>query len=525
MHSSESYTPDFSHTLLYNAAYYNKLYEKDMLIQKQNKHIDKLNIELMKKNQENQTLKGFKKQCYNLEEQLKEIEKEMKKLHQEKNDIIEKQHENKSLFKRKIIELENLIEYEKLEHEKNTALYDQKMGVYNQLVMENEIYSEEVKKLKNDIEIFEKNKKEEFQKLKVENLIKFEKVKKRMFNTMKQMNIESDKLNNEYIETSNKLSILQNKQLMIYIDFQKQKIKELQKINEELTQKNIELEKENETHKLVEKDLLIKSKSRNGETIMDNSLERTKTRYRTFYFKKPKDIHYYKELSQKSKKNKKSLNKEEDYNSDQNNIKPRKNNSMTDIISKPTVIEKRLLNYQKEIKEKNLKNENVLLINSKLKNRLHLYYNKFNGLFFFLEECLQKFFRDQSLLENKHFILKMDDIKKFKFDELNDEEKYAVLVLLMKHLMPLITLNFNNKDNIGKELFKTNLNIIDKNYSMNQNYLQDKLLKNAFMDNNKYYKDLHVSRNTFSNSSIPVLRKIQDIDLDLYEFKNKAIFS
>ena len=31
------------------------------------------------------------------------------------------------------------------------------------------------------------------------------------------------------------------------------------------------------------------------------------------------------------------------YNSDQNNIKPRKNNSMTNIISKPTVIEKRLL--------------------------------------------------------------------------------------------------------------------------------------------------------------------------------------
>ena len=62
----------------------------------------------------------------------------------------------------------------------------------------------------------------------------------------------------------------------------------------------------------MEKDLLIKSKSRNGETIMDNSLERTKTRYRTFYFKKPKDIHYYnyKELSQKSKKNKKTFRKQ-----------------------------------------------------------------------------------------------------------------------------------------------------------------------------------------------------------------------
>ena len=92
--------------------------------------------------------------------------------------------------------------------------------------------------------------------------------------------------------------------------------------------------------------------------------------------------------------------------------------------------------------------------------------------------------------------------------------------------MPLITLNFNNKDNIGKELFKTNLNIIDKNFSMNQNYLHDKLLKNAFIDNHKYYKDLHVnSKTSFSNNSIPVLRKLQDIELDFFEFKNKAIFS
>jgi hypothetical protein len=120
----------------------------------------------------------------------------------------------------------------------------------------------------------------------------------------------------------------------------------------------------------------------------------------------------------------------------------------------------------------------------------------------------------------------MDDIKKFKFDELNKEEQYSLLVLLMKHLMPLITLNFNNKDNIGKELFKTNLNIIDKNFSMNQNYLNDKILKNAFMENHKYYKELHInSKSTFPNSSIPVLRKLKNIDFDFYGLKNKAIFS
>ena len=508
----------------YKTSYYNKLYEKDTIIQKQSNQINKIQIELMNQNQENRELKGFRKQCFNLEEQMKEIDKEMQKLNKEKLDIMKKRDENNSLFKRKIAELENLIEYEKLEHEKNTALYNQKMSVYNQLLMENEIYSEEVKKLKKDIEIFEKNKKEEFQKLKMENLIKFDRVKKKMFNTIKQTNDIANKLNNEYMDTSNQLSILQNKQLKLHIDYQKHKIDDLTKTNDELMEKIKNLEKDIDMHKLVEKDLLLKYKEKVGE--IETSEEKTKTRYRTFYFKKRKDMAYYQKLKKELKIHSESKDKLKKNNTiDTPDFK--KSNSFINIISKPSPLEKRLINYQKQINQKKFENENILLMNSKLKNRLHLYYNKFNGLFFFLEECIQNFFRDESLLENKHFLVKMDDIKKFKFDELNKEEKYSILVLLMKHLMPLITLNFNNKDNIGKELFKTNLNIIDKNFSINQNYLHDKLLKNAFTDNHKYYKDLHVNaKTTFSNSSsIPVLRKLQNIELDFFEFKNKALFS
>ena len=203
----------------------------------------------------------------------------------------------------------------------------------------------------------------------------------------------------------------------------------------------------------------------------------------------------------------------------------KRSHSTLNFISKPSSVEKRLLNYQKEIKEKKFENENILLANSKLKNKLNLYYNKFKGLFFFLEECLNNFFKDKEIKKNKHFLIKMDDIKKMKFDDFNSEEKYAILVLLMKHLLPLVTINFNYKDNIGKELFKTNLNIINKNYCMNKNYLQDKMLKNAFMDNtNKYHNDLHVYKTSYINSSIPVLRKLQDIELDFYDMKNKAIF-
>ena len=507
----------------YKTSYYNRLYEKDNIIEKQYGQIDLLKTELMNKLQENHDLKGFRKECFMLEEKMKEIEKEVQKLNKEKLEIIKKRNETNSLFKRKIAELENLIEFEKLEHEKNNVMLEQKLSIFNHLVLENEVYSEEVKKLKKDLENLEAKKKEEFQKLKVENLIKFDRVKKKMFRTLKHTNEAANKLNKEYMDTNDRLYILQNKQLLLHLDFQKEKIKDLTKTNEELMNKIINLELEIDTHKLIEKDLLHKSKGQNEE--IDTSLEKSKKGFKTFYFKKKQGLSNNKE----QKKVTKSNSELEDKNKKKyisHTPKIIKNNSSINFISKPSAIEKRLLNYQKQIKQKNFENENILLINSKLKNRLHLYYNKFNGLFFFLEECIQNFFQDQSLLENKHFKLKMEDIKKFKFDELNKEEKYSLLVLLMKHLMPLITLNFNNIDNIGKEIFKTNLNIIDNQFSRNQNYLNDHILRNAFIDNNKYYKNLHVNAKTsFSNSSIPVLRKLKDIELNFYEFKNKAIFS
>ena len=488
----------------------NKVIENEAIISKQNKNIDKLKTELIRVYQENGDLRLLRKNCISLEEQLKIIENDMKKLNKEKLEIIKKRDENSSLLKRKINELENVIELEKLDYEKNTVLYKQKMSIYNQLLLENEIYSEEVEKLKNHIDKFEEQKKGELQKQKIESLLKYEKLKKKMLNTIKQSNEEASKLNMEYMDANNKLSILQNKQLILQINYQKEKIDDLEKRNKDLLKQINEYKTDINMHKLVEKDLMQKNKDENIEQ---------KTHYRTFYFKKKRKI---------SIDPKPSMKKNNDINDKEKtdiNKKIFRSNSTLNFITKPSSVEKRLLNIQKEIKEKKLENENILLANSKLKNKLNLYYNKFKGLFFFLEECLNNFFNDKEIKKNKHFLVKMEDIKKMKFDDFNSEEKYAILVLLMKHLLPLVTINFNYKDNIGKELFKTNLNIINKNYSMNKNYLQDKILKNAFMDNtNKYHNDLHVYKTSYINSSIPVLRKLQDIELEFYDIKNKAIF-
>ena len=106
-------------------------------------------------------------------------------------------------------------------------------------------------------------------------------------------------------------------------------------------------------------------------------------------------MEYFTQLKKEMKTSSENKNKEErnrnkiNYIIDTPTLK--KSNSTINIISKPSALEKRLLNYQKQIKQKKFENENISLMNSKLKNRLHLYYNKFNGLFFSLKNVSKIF--------------------------------------------------------------------------------------------------------------------------------------
>ena len=166
----------------------------------------------------------------------------------------------------------------------------------------------------------------------------------------------------------------------------------------------------------------------------------------------------------------------------------------------------------------------MILMNSHLKNKLNLYQNKFNGLFNFLEESLNNFCHDEEIIKNNNFYLKLDKIKNCDFNSFNSQEKYALLVLLMKYLLPLVTINFNSTSNIGRDLFKTNLNIVNRKFNMNETFLRDETLKNAFLDKkNKIFKEVLNPRRTQFSSSVPVLKQFKDINFDLFEKKNKAI--
>ena len=89
----------------------------------------------------------------------------------------------------------------------------------------------------------------------------------------------------------------------------------------------------------------------------------------------------------------------------------------------------------------------------------------------------------------------------------------------MNYLLPLITFNFNSNCNLGKNVFKTKINIFDKNFNKTEKHLNDDILKKSFFGkNNKLQKDLFIKTNVLFDGTIPVLRKK---DISSYDTNNK----
>ena len=126
----------------------------------------------------------------------------------------------------------------------------------------------------------------------------------------------------------------------------------------------------------------------------------------------------------------------------------------------------------------------------------------------FRSDAIQNFYNDKEL-KSKSVNINIEKIKKNDFESFTKEEKYHILVLLMKYLLPLVTYNFNRNCNLGNNVFTTNLNLMDYSFNKTKTYLNDKSLRKAFLSkDNKLQKDLHmISDNYVFNDSIPMLRK------------------
>ena len=481
--------------------------DKEAIIYKLSSDLEDANKKLLELTLRNIDLRKSLLDYNSLKEKLKSYEESLEKNNLEKIKLIkEKDDKNSQLFK-KISFLENTVEINRANYEKNNILYQQKMSQFNTIEKENKVYAEEKANFEKEKKLYQKKKDDEVERYKVRTDLKYEKFKKKMDEDLKIFNQNLINESSDYINANHKLLILQNRHLYEVIARLEKRIADLEKENEKLRTRCFESENSLKMQKMIEKDLsqkiesnrvirLTRNKSMANSISLDNNIS-SEMKLKTNNFNKSEGLMYNPKLI---------------------------SNTYTIGMNRSQNLEKKISEYKKLIEKKKYENDTMLSINTHLKNNLNNYQNKFNGLFNFFEESLNNFCNDEEIIKNKNFYIKLDKIKKCNFNSFSKQEKYALLVLLMKYLLPLININFNSYSNLSKNLFKTNLNIVHKKFNMNESFLNDETLRHAFLGKNKkIFQDIANPRRTQFSSSVPILKGFKKANFNFFEQKNKAV--
>ena len=454
----------------------------------QNKKTYILNLEGEISNLRNGCLNNYK-----IEKELKlyklktdNLEKEIDKLN---NDIINQQRK----FDEEKRNIEKLHQSEILQLKLANDTYSQKIEIANQLMIDKKNLMKEVNSLKQEKDNIIFNNKETMREKEIKNKIKFSNLKKKMMDNINQTQSKVTELNIKYMDVSSKLTLLQNHQLLIQLEYQSQQIDELNEKKEELEKKIFELNKDIDIHKEVELNLAEKNKKLNSEIL---KLKKGKSE------------------NEKNENENKSIINNSISNNNNNNISLGfdENNFINTNYNKIKALEKKVLNLEKKLSQKikdyNIIKDNFEYIETKLKN----YERKYFGLFTFFEESLKLFCEDEEIKNNKEIYINIENLQKCDFTLFSKEEKYSILIILMKYLLPLI-----NSSEIGTNLGNINLRLNynkkyddfeNKKYTINSSRSSIDIRKNIkgnyFSDNLpsiRLFKNLNPSGMTFNNEN------------------------
>ena len=166
-------------------------------------------------------------------------------LEQTKNKIIRLEYEMKEKEKEYEKEKENLIKNYESEIIRLRQLLDinnKKVDSYNQLQHTCDKQDEQIKFLNREMERVKAEAEQKVQRNMIKHEMKFATIKKKMVETVNEMQNNVSQLNIETMDTSSKLTLLQNHQLLIDLEFQSQEVEELIVQKQALEKKILELQ-------------------------------------------------------------------------------------------------------------------------------------------------------------------------------------------------------------------------------------------------------------------------------------------
>ena len=471
----------------------NEANSKDIIISELNKKIKKLSEEINRLYLENSNLKKMYSINYSVQTQLKSAEETIQNLREENLKLMLAHKNKESELGKNIDKILLEKKKEKLLSDKYEALYMQKMLVANQIEMENKIYKDELEKMKKQMELNEDNAKDKITKLEIQNLVKYKTLKSKILNNLNETKTKLANLNLKFMDNTSRAMNLQNYQLIIELEEQKQENEQLVKENALLNKKLFEMKDDLDIHKKVELELAEKLKKLQSKNNSDNNNTNTNINTNSNKFAKTSTAFLPKQnnkinddtniIIQKLKKIK-TLNENEKNRNLGNKKLSRKHNSYQRMnktqfgnsflpnksyfyrdISDLSVVSKNSKIFSEDRFNNNLNDieltpdDNLLF---KLKNVSNE--KKYINLYNFLEKCLDNFYSDIKSKMKKKNIIKIDfeSLRKLKFNEYSTKEQYILLILLMNHIIPLIYVYFNSNSNgdiLENNLFKTDLNL------------------------------------------------------------------
>jgi hypothetical protein len=344
----------------------------------------------------------------NLLDLLKEKDQKMESL---ENEIILLKKENKTIKREVEKKYENEIGYYKNLNETNTTKVDNA----NIILKLNERQHEAILKLEDKIDEIKRADAEYQKQMQIKHENQFTNLKRKMMDHIKnaQKNMAQSNLDN--LDLNTKISKLTTNQLLIELEEQSYQIEDLLKEREKNKKEIFALKTELNTHKKVEHILQEKNKRYlNMVKVCDKKIEKV------------------------NKKN--NNNNSDDYdlmiNDDNENMT---NNNFQNFKKSEKMYNKLFKDYQ------NLKG-----VYESLRDRERSQQQKFEGIINLYKMVIDDLVNDEEFRNKKDIYVNIEEIKKGNFEKFSKEEKYSILVYLMKHLLPLVN-SENNEINSFKE--------------------------------------------------------------------------
>ncbi len=309
----------------------------------------------------------------------------------------------------------------------------------NKLEKLNKILYNKILSLEEIILNFKLEEKKKLDEMEIEYEKKLNEIKKTMLKFIKKRRFSKSSSNLQN-NLNLKLNNLLNKELLNELEYQSYQIEDLLKQRDNLDKIINSYKSDIDIHKNVEKILSEKNKKYTGmikvlsdkiESINNSRLSSSKNMEKESY---NNSKHFKSHSLSNNESNTFSINE---------NINPKNKKSNNKLKMENTIV------LTKEYINKNKQLESLKMKYDTLKSKLDFIHSKYSNILELFDIALDKVYEDENFKNLKNIYVNVDEFKKCDFEQLNSEQKYSIIVLIIKYILPFI-----NNEGLSSKLTK-----------------------------------------------------------------------